>query len=100
MTKRVIVTGGSGLAGKWVVEDLIQHGYEVLNLDRVPLAKGTKIQSRTLNKTFYAPVMHVTGPAALKLSAVLARPSARALTLRVVLRHPDGTLSGENIPLG
>ncbi len=67
---------------------------------RVPLAKGTKIQSRTLNKIFYAPVMHVTGPAALKLSAVLARPSARALTLRVVLRHPDGTLSGENIPLG
>ena len=45
MTKRVIVTGGSGLAGKWVVEDLIQHGYEVLNLDRVPLAKGT---ARTL----------------------------------------------------
>lgn len=67
---------------------------------RVPLAKGTKIQSRTLNKTFYAPVMHVTGPDALTLSAVLARPSARALTLRVVLRHPDGTLSGENIPLG
>ncbi|OWJ57128.1 NAD-dependent epimerase/dehydratase family protein [Paraburkholderia caledonica] len=45
MTKRVIVTGGSGLAGKWVVEDLVAHGYEVLNLDRVPMAKGT---ARTL----------------------------------------------------
>jgi nucleoside-diphosphate-sugar epimerase len=45
MTKRVIVTGGSGLAGKWVVEDLVEHGYEVLNLDRVPMAKQT---ARTL----------------------------------------------------
>ncbi|CAM2157389.1 NAD(P)-dependent oxidoreductase [Pararobbsia alpina] len=45
MKKRVIVTGGSGLAGKWVVEDLVNHGYEVLNLDRVPMAKRT---ARTL----------------------------------------------------
>jgi nucleoside-diphosphate-sugar epimerase len=39
MTKRVEVTGGSGLAGKWVVEDLVAHGIEVLNLDRVSMAK-------------------------------------------------------------
>jgi nucleoside-diphosphate-sugar epimerase len=45
MTKRVIVTGGSGLAGKWVVENLVEHGYEVLNLDRVPMPKRT---ARTL----------------------------------------------------
>ena len=45
MTKRVIVTGGSGLAGKWVVEDLVRYDYEVLNLDRVPMAKAT---ARTL----------------------------------------------------
>lgn len=37
MTKRVIVTGGSGMAGKWVVKDLVNHGYEVVNLDRVPM---------------------------------------------------------------
>ncbi|WP_186162995.1 NAD-dependent epimerase/dehydratase family protein [Burkholderia gladioli] len=45
MTKRVIVTGGSGLAGKWVVENLVEHGHEVMNLDRVPMAKRT---ARTL----------------------------------------------------
>jgi nucleoside-diphosphate-sugar epimerase len=37
MGKRVIVTGGSGLAGKWVVKELFEQGYEVLNLDKVPL---------------------------------------------------------------
>lgn len=31
--KRVVVTGGSGKAGKWVVRDLVEHGYQVLNLD-------------------------------------------------------------------
>jgi nucleoside-diphosphate-sugar epimerase len=38
MKKRIIVTGGSGMAGKWVVKDLVDNGYEVLNLDRVPMA--------------------------------------------------------------
>lgn len=33
MKKRIVVTGGSGKAGKWIIKDLIEHGYEVLNLD-------------------------------------------------------------------
>ena len=37
MSKNIIVTGGSGMAGKWVVKDLLAHGHQVLNLDRVPL---------------------------------------------------------------
>jgi nucleoside-diphosphate-sugar epimerase len=37
MAKNIIVTGGSGMAGKWVVQDLLEHGHNVLNLDRVPL---------------------------------------------------------------
>ncbi len=35
--KNIIVTGGSGMAGKWVVKDLLEQGHQVLNLDRVPL---------------------------------------------------------------
>ncbi len=30
---RVVVTGGSGKAGTWVVRDLREHGHEVLNID-------------------------------------------------------------------
>ena len=37
MAKNIIVTGGSGMAGKWVVKDLLAHGHTVLNLDRVVL---------------------------------------------------------------
>ena len=32
--KKVIVTGGSGKAGRAAIKDLIEHGYEVRNVDR------------------------------------------------------------------
>lgn len=31
---RVVVTGGSGRLGQWVVRDLLLHGHEVVNIDR------------------------------------------------------------------
>src|SRR5260221_9384288 len=34
MSKRVLVTGGSGKVGKWVIDDLLAHGYLVTNADR------------------------------------------------------------------
>ena len=33
---RVVVTGGSGLAGRAVVADLVDHGFDVTNVDMVP----------------------------------------------------------------
>lgn len=33
---KLVVTGGSGKAGRAVVRDLLQHGHDVLNVDRVP----------------------------------------------------------------
>ena len=35
-TKRIIVTGGSGKAGHWVVQHLVEEGYEVVNVDSRP----------------------------------------------------------------
>lgn len=31
--KKVVVTGGTGRLGKWVVKDFLEHGYEVVNAD-------------------------------------------------------------------
>ncbi|MEL7233987.1 MAG: NAD(P)-dependent oxidoreductase, partial [Chloroflexota bacterium] len=39
MTKRILVTGGSGKAGRAVMRDLIEHGYDALNVDIVPPAE-------------------------------------------------------------
>ncbi len=35
-TKRIIVTGGSGKAGHWIVQRLVEEGYEVINVDSRP----------------------------------------------------------------
>ncbi len=35
--KRIIVTGGSGKTGPWIIKHLIEEGYEVINVDnRMP----------------------------------------------------------------
>ena len=47
MKKRIIMTGGSGIAGKWVVNHLVEKGYELLNVDRVPL-QNPPPRTRTL----------------------------------------------------
>lgn len=37
---KVVVTGGSGKLGRAVVRDLIEHGYQVLNLDSMAIRNG------------------------------------------------------------
>jgi len=34
--KKVVVTGGSGRLGQFVIRDLLAHGYQLLSLDRTP----------------------------------------------------------------
>lgn len=37
--KKIIVTGGSGKAGRAVVKDLLEHGYDIVNIDIAPPAE-------------------------------------------------------------
>jgi nucleoside-diphosphate-sugar epimerase len=36
----VVVTGGSGKLGRACVRDLVEHGYDVTNVDLVPASGG------------------------------------------------------------
>ena len=42
---RIAVTGGSGKAGRAIVRDLLEHGHDVLNIDRVPSAESSSPDS-------------------------------------------------------
>jgi nucleoside-diphosphate-sugar epimerase len=55
--KRIIITGGSGKAGRYVVREFVDHGYAVLNLDLTHLPT---LPTRTL----------ITGP----IDAASTRP--------------------------
>ncbi len=52
--KRVLVTGGSGKAGKWVIEHLLEHGYEVINADQKtsPLVRTYHVDLTDLGQAF------------------------------------------------
>lgn len=58
MLKKIVVTGGSGKAGRAVVKDLLEHGYEVLNVDAAPsresLAPYLKADLTDLGQAFEA----------------------------------------------
>jgi nucleoside-diphosphate-sugar epimerase len=44
---RVVVTGGSGKAGRACIRDLLAHGYEVANADLVPPAEASASSPRS-----------------------------------------------------
>ncbi len=58
MNKKIVVTGGSGKAGRAVIRDLLDHGYEVLNVDLAPsrdaLAPYLKVDLTDLSQTIEA----------------------------------------------
>lgn len=53
--KKIVVTGGSGGAGRYVIKDLLDHGYQVHNLDRVA-PKESLCSFNQIDLTDYASV--------------------------------------------
>jgi nucleoside-diphosphate-sugar epimerase len=49
----IVVTGGSGLAGRVVVKDLMDHGYDVTSIDQVPPPAGSGVRFSRADLTDY-----------------------------------------------
>ncbi|KAH7142891.1 hypothetical protein B0J13DRAFT_51496 [Dactylonectria estremocensis] len=48
MGKRIVVTGGSGKAGRHIIQYLLSQGHQVLNLDLAPLSKDLSDRVHTV----------------------------------------------------
>jgi nucleoside-diphosphate-sugar epimerase len=63
-TKRIIVTGGTGKAGHWIVKHLIERGYDVVNVDtrlpQQPLCRSLTADLTDLGQTIDAFSPHST----------------------------------------
>ncbi|MFN8450492.1 MAG: NAD(P)-dependent oxidoreductase [Anaerolineae bacterium] len=70
---KIVVTGGSGKAGRAVVRDLVDHGYEVLNVDTAPPAERIALFLRA-DLTNYGEAVEVLhgGDAVVHLAAIPA----------------------------
>lgn len=56
--KRIIVTGGSGKAGRAIIRELLEHDYQVTNIDKMPspdpVAPYTEVELTDLGQTMEA----------------------------------------------
>ena len=86
MGKRVIFTGGSGKAGRHAIKYLVDKGYEVLNLDLVPL-DNPKVQH-----THHRPDRFRRGDEravdAFRLRRIRARANCRHRSMRSSISPP------------
>jgi nucleoside-diphosphate-sugar epimerase len=91
--KRIVVTGGSGKAGAATVKELLEHGYDVINVDRIPprerLAAHRQADLTDLGQTFE---LLVGADAVVHLAAI---PAPELYTHEYTFRH--NTASTYNI---
>jgi UDP-glucose 4-epimerase len=79
MAEKVVVTGGSGRAGEYIIAELAAHGYEVHNVDAVPPRPGsasTAAQFWRIDVTDYGEVLNaLTGADAVVHMAAIPAPN-------------------------
>ncbi len=102
MGKRIIVTGGSGKAGRHVVPYLVDKGHEVFNLDLVPLdhpgVNTLQVDLTDNGQTFNAFSMHfdlgelATGKGPAPVDAVIHLAAIPRIGIK-----PDNTTFTENV---
>ena len=83
---RVVVTGGAGKAGRAVVRDLLEHGYDVVNVDLLRDSKLTEQQQLVADLTDYGEAVDaLKGADAVVHLAAIPAPGLRPdeLTFRV-----------------
>ncbi len=61
-TKRVLVTGGAGKAGHWILKHFIEQGYQVTNVDTRPPAPDLDCHHLTADLTDLGQTIDALGP--------------------------------------
>jgi nucleoside-diphosphate-sugar epimerase len=72
---KIVVTGGSGHAGRSVVQDLVEHGYDVLVVDRQPPANNSISNKMCELEDFGQAVAALQGAQAVIHFAAIPRPT-------------------------
>jgi len=79
MAEKVVVTGGSGRAGEYIIAELAANGYDVYNADSVPPREGSASQAAQwwdIDVTNYGEVLNVlTGADAVVHMAAIPAPN-------------------------
>lgn len=90
----VAVTGGSGRVGRYVIEELIAHGYEARNLDQRPPEEGSRARFIRTDLTDFGQVCNATRDcgAIIHLAAI-----ANPFDLPTTMVYLNNTISNYNI---
>ena len=92
--KRIVVTGGSGVVGRIVIEKLLSYGHEILNVDQTPL-DNPNVHTLKADLTDGAQAFN-----ALSCHFQISEPFREELRTPDVVIHLAGTYEGVSVLVG